>query len=368
MHFINNTRTRHDGGLRRLTRASAAMALLLAIGSAGYFILGHLHAQGSVSPRLQHAWTPLECIYMTVVTVSTVGFAETLPVPEGDLDAFDDVRIYTTALVLLGMLLVGYAVSSATAFFIEGDLERYWWHRRSRRDAMKLNDHYIICGAGVTGQAILEELVASGEVVVAIDETDEPLIRHASRQAVVGIEGDATEDEVLCQAGIERAKGLAACLPEDKDNLYLMITARQLNPDLRIVTLASSESQRSKLLRAGADQVVSSANIGGLRIASELARPAVVSFLDLMLRGPSRGVRFAEVQVGAQWDGAPLSSLESELPILARQRSEDDIIYNPPQDCTLQTDDVLVTMGPVDQVEELSAKLGTRASHYLGAD
>ena len=354
------------GGLRRLTRATVAMAALLGIGTLGFYALGLLHAAGVLTPVLPEAWTFGDCAYMTVITISTIGYSETLPVPGGDLRAFGWVRAYTVSLVLLAMLLVGYAVSSATAFFIEGDLQRFWWRRRARLDANKLSEHYVICGCGVTGQAIAEELIASGHSVVGIDTNEALLLDESQNRQLITIHGDATEEDTLSLSGIERATGLATCLPDDKDNLYLLITARQLNPRLRIVTLASSEKERAKLMRAGADAVVSSATIGGLRIASELARPAVVSFLDMMLRGKQSKVRFAELSVGEQWDARPLRDVSAPLPILAIQRPNEDIIYNPPGDVLLRSSDVLVTMGPLVKVEALRATLGTQPSHVLG--
>ncbi len=359
MNYLRQPRLFSQGGLRRLSRATLAMAALLGIGTLGFYVLGVLHANGVLTPALSEPWTWGDCAYMTVITISTIGYSETLPVPGGDMRAFGWVRGYTVGLVLLAMLLVGYAVSSATAFFIEGDLQRFWWRRRARLDAKKLTGHYVVCGCGVTGQAISEELIASGHRVVGIDTNEALLLDDSQHPELITIHGDATEEDSLSLAGIERATGLATCLPDDKDNLYLMITARQLNPDLRIVTLASSEKERAKLIRAGADAVVSSATIGGLRIASELARPAVVSFLDVMLRGKKTNVRFAELGVGKTWDSRPLSEVNAPLPILALQRPNAEIVYNPPGESLLRQGDVLVTMGPLAEVEALRSTLGT---------
>ena len=164
-----DTGYRHSG-LKRLWAASVAMTFVLALSSFGYWVLGQLHYRGAMEPSLSEPWDGLDCVYMTVVTVSTIGYTETLPLDAGQsLEEFSDVRVYTMAIILMAMLLVGFSVSSATAFLIEGDLIRYWARRRAMKEASKLSDHYIVCGGGVTGEVIVEELVETEHSVLVIE-------------------------------------------------------------------------------------------------------------------------------------------------------------------------------------------------------
>jgi voltage-gated potassium channel len=357
----------------RIGNAVKGLFTLLVVGTMGFYALGILHQHGVIEPRLaagEH-WSLIDCLYFTAITLTTVGYGETLS-SSGSLQNYPDVRMFNVALLLGGMIATAYFLSSATAFFVEGDLKRVLERRRMLKQIAQLQDHYIVCGAGQTGRHIAEELAQSNKPCVVIDaETGN--IAAVSQMRVHSIIGDATKDETLMDAGIERARGLAACLHDDKDNLFLTISARQLNPKLRIISKAVDLPTRAKLLKAGADSVVSSAYIGGLRMASELVRPAVVNFLDQMLRNKEAPVRFAEVKVGIGCRGKKLGDLEVQkrcgLPILAiKSPRTDGFVYNPGPDTLVSEDSVLVVMGEVDRVHKLeeivSAAQG--ASTFLG--
>lgn len=345
------------------------MAGLLLAGSLGYWGLGRLYASGTLEPKLEAEWSFLDCVYMTVITVSTIGYGETLPLGAGQqLGDFALVRVYTMLVILTGMLLVGYSVSSATAFFVEGDLARLWQRRRAMKDIMKLRGHYIVCGAGVTGLTVTSELAATGRDHVVIDTREDALDHARQLGAAFTLQGDATDDDMLERAGIAHAAGIAAALPDDKDNIFLIISARQLNPSIRIVTVATSSGLTTKLTRAGADSVVAGATIGGMRLASELFRPAVVSFLDLMLRGREVPVRFAQVEVRESWAGKTLSEVDipgtTGLPVLAaREPDSDEFVFNPPGDYRLQAGTVLVTLGETEKVARLNELSGDTQLH-----
>lgn len=365
---VSSAVRRRSSGWRRLMVASAAMLLLLTVSSSGYFVLGQLYHRDVLAPHLAEPWDVFECLYMSVVTVSTIGYQETLPVgPEQSLATFHAVRFYNLFVILLGMLLVGFSVSSATAFLIEGDLLEYWQRRRALRDAAKMKNHYVVCGGGVTGTVVLEELVDTRHDVVVIER--DPDRAEAIRQRfpkVPVLVGDATEDSLLLEAGLDRAIGLAAALPSDRDNVFLIITARRIrkDPALRIVSLASDKEVREKLEAAGAQGVVAASHIGGLRIASELFRPAVVGFLDVMLRGRSDAVRFAELVLGPSWEGKTVADLalgrEDGLPVLALQSGAPGAYaFNPGADAELSAGTVVVTMGDAEAVERAQRRLET---------
>lgn len=352
----------------RLWYAFRAILLLLLFGSVGYFVLGRMHWHGALEPPIAEPWAPLDCIYMTVITFSTIGYTEIF-----DTTNMPVVRIYTIGLILIGMLLVTYSVSSATAFFVSGDLQRLLVKRRSMKQIKKMENHYIVCGCGVTGRVILEELLATNGQVVVVDNDPSHLEPWARHPQVACVEGDATNDDVLREAGIERCSGLAAALPSDKDNLFLIVTARQLCPQARLASISSDVAVQEKLKRAGANAAVSSSFIGGLRLASELLRPAVVSFLDLMLREQDSPVRFAEVEIGPEWNGKRLSALQvrkqTGLPILAIRPPGQAFVFNPSPETIVTAGTMLVTMGEVSRVEQLDALCGDPdGPHILGED
>lgn len=351
----------------RLVTAFLSVALLIFLGSAGYWFLGHLHYDGVLTPTTDHPWSALDCLYMTVITVSTIGYGEVLPI--GNLPL---VRIYTILLVLTSMILVAYSVSSATAFLVDGDLQRLLLRRRNMREIARLRGHHIVCGCGVTGRVIIDELISLGMRVVVIDIDPERLDPVREIRGVLTIQGDATLDEVLLEAGVEQAAGLAATLRDDKDNLFVIISVRQLNPAIRIVSQASATGVQAKLLRAGANGAVASSHVGGLRLVSELVRPAVVNFLDLMLRHRDSPVRFAEVEVGPEWEGRTLGELSVErrigLPVLALHSGANACEFNPGPEVTLRAGARLITMGPLEQVTALERLVGDRdGAEYIYA-
>ena len=355
-----DTGYRHSG-LKRLWTATVAMSFVLALSSFGYWVLGQLHHRHALEPHLSEPWDALDCVYMTVVTISTIGYNETLPLDPGQsLEEFSDVRIYTMIMILMAMLLVGFSVSSATAFLIEGDLIRYWGRRRALKEANKLSDHYIVCGGGVTGEVIVQELVETEHSVLVIEMDPRRAERLQRDFGVTVLIGDAVDDEMLVAAGIERARGLAAALPNDRDNVFLIITAKRKRKDLRVISLASSADVSDKIIAAGADGVVAASYIGGMRIASELFRPAVTNFLDIMLRGRDDAVRFAQITLGSKWEGKTLGDLklgeEPALPVLAlREPHGADFVFNPGPDTPLHAGSVVVTMGEATRVKDAQA-------------
>ena len=228
-----------------------------------------------------------------------------------------------------------------------------------------LKGHTIVCGAGRTGGHILDELVASGRKVVVVERREDHLSLCAERHpGLLTLEGDATLDRTLERAGIHRASGLVAALPTDKDNLYVVLTARTLNPSLRIVAKADEEEARDKLLRAGADSAVCPQSIGGMRMASEMARPTVVNFLDAMLRGKEAALRVEEVTLPPN---SPLSGMslgesriaqKTGLLVVALRRPDREFEFNPSASEVLSAGDTLIVIGDVRHVETLRNLVG----------
>lgn len=304
------------------------------------------------------SWSIFDCYYFSVITLTTTGYGETL----AGMESYTAARIYTMILLLFGAGFLVYAASAGTAFIVEGELGHFLERRRMEKAIAALDGHFIVCGAGQTGINVVRELIDTGQAFVAVERDPARIQRLKEVGCQLAIEGDATSDEMLLYAGIKRARGLAACLRDDKDNLFVTVTARELNPRLRIIAKNVERTARDKLLHAGATQAVSPALIGGLRLASEMIRPAVVTFLDGMLRDKEKNVRFAEVTIeeGSELAGRTLGEgripERAGLPVLAMRHpgaAATDFLYNPGPDERLVPGAILVVMGPLAKVQTL---------------
>jgi len=291
---------------------------------------------------------------MTLITLSTVGFGELLP---GMAD-IDGARMWTLLLILLGSGSLVFFVSSFTAFIVEGDIQGTLRRRHMQNRIDQLRDHFIVVGVGATGIHVAGELHASKVPFVVVETRDERLDAASELFGpdVLWVKGDATVDSVLEQAGIMRAKGLAATLREDKDNAFVTITARALNPKLRIVAKVTEDSAETKLKRAGADTIVSPSFIGGMRLASELVRPSVVQFLDRMR---SQDLRVEEVPIpdGSSLLGAALRDTgirnQTNVLVLAVREPDGSYSYNPGPTFLLAAGQTLVVLCRTEDLNQL---------------
>ena len=322
---------------KRLVIAFVALIIVFVIGVAGYLII--------------EKWTLVEACFMTVITLATVGYGETRPLSVPG-------RVFTIFLIIGGYGILMYAVSSFTAFLVEGELKDILRRKKMQKKISELNGHYIICGADTTGSFIIEEMFKTKKEFVVI-EKDKTIVNTLVEKGLLVREGDATHDETLIDAGIKRARGLISALPSDKDNLFVVLTAKVLNPNLRIIAKAIEEESAGKLRKAGADATVSPNYIGGLRMVSEMIRPAVVSFLDTMLREKGSTIRVEDVEV------VPLSSFigktleELKIPqkvnliVVAIKHPDGSYEFNPKAASRLEEGYSLIVMGEIDQVERL---------------
>jgi voltage-gated potassium channel len=332
--------------LKKLTTAIGLLLVVYSVGVAGYMLI--------------EGWGFEDASFMTVITVATVGYGEV-----HQLDTAG--RWFTVALILGGMGVILYGVSSLTAFIVEGELGDYLRRTKMEKQIGKLSGHYILCGAGRVGNSIMSELVKTGHGVVVVDQ-DLPHIQEWREKypQIMIIHGDATNDAVLENAGVRRAAGLLASLREDKDNLFIVLSARALNTDLRIVARADEESSRDKLLRAGADSVVFPHLIGGMRMASQMVRPNVVNFLDTMLRERDGSLRVEEVRIVHDSPIAGKTVAEADLTertgalLMALRDLEQRFEFNPHKDRRLEAGLVLMVMGDRVQLESLR-KLATES-------
>jgi len=325
---------------KRILIVGIILCIVLTVGIAGYSVI-------------EKGWTLLEALYMTVITVATVGFMEVKPLSDAG-------RIFTIFLIFGGATLLVYAGSSLIAFVVEGELTGILGRRKMEKQISQLNGHYIVCGAGKTGRYVVEEFLQTRIKFVVIESNIEQLKKILGFENLLYIQGDATSDATLRLAGIEKAKGLVSALPEDKDNLFVTLTAKSINPNLRIVAKAAEEETGYKLKIAGASSVVSPNYIGGLRMASETIRPTVTSFLDIMLRDKDARLRITETSVGARskFVGQKLGELgirqkTGALVLAIKKGDTGGYIYNPPVDEKMQSGDTLIVMATPEQMEKL---------------
>lgn len=319
----------------RLWSAFVILALAIITGTVGYWVLG------------DGVWSWAECAYMTLITLSTVGYAETL----GGMDHVYGARAWTVLIIVLGSGTLLYFASTLTAFIVEGDLRGVLRRNRMLKRIARLEEHYVVAGAGRTGLDIIRELIATHMPFVVIDTDEERLSTIGTEldTEVLYIVGNAEDDEVLLSAGIERARGLAAALPEDRDNLFVTLSSRSLNDKLRIVAKAVEPASPPKLYRAGADSVVSTTYIGAMRLCSELIRPHVVEFLDAMLRS-NGDLRVGQVAVGEGSSAAGRRlgdtgiARAKDLIIMAARLPDGEYIHIPSEDLVVPAGTELIVM------------------------
>jgi voltage-gated potassium channel len=334
---------------RTIARATALLAIVFLTGVAGYRFFA--------AP--EQGW--VHALYMTVITLTTVGYGETVAVQDNTV-----AMLFTSVLLLVGVSTFVFFFSNVTAFMVEGGLDRLLWRRKMDTLLASLDDHVIVCGAGNTGQHIARELLETKRPFVIIDHREEEVrvLHDVLGAGFPSVIGDATEDAVLQQAGIERAAGLIAVTSDDKNNLIVTVSARLLNPKMRIVCRCVDRGVEDKIHKAGADAVVSPDFIGGMRIVSEMVRPTVVSFLDVMLRDKERGLRVEAVPVaaGSKVAGLTVDQLRREdignALVVALARTRDDWEYNPPGDRTIEAGMEVVIMSSPDARARLAALAG----------
>jgi voltage-gated potassium channel len=309
-------------------------------------------AFGTVGFTLIEGWSLADSLYMTMMTVTTVGYGPPLPLsPAG--------RNFSIFFMVLGVGTAGYLLSTAVQSLVRSEILAAYSERRRQREMSKLKGHYIICGAGRVGRRIVGEMRRANVPFVVI-ESNAPRVAQLQLPDTQVLVRDATLDETLIEAGVERAMGLAACLPDDASNLYIVLTARTLNPNLRIVARAVEESAEPKLVRAGASRVIAPIIIGSHRMAQALLKPAVADFMD-SITADTLDLAFEEVEVaeGSPLEGRKLkeTNIRSQLDIViaAIRRAHGEMIFNPSGDTQIRAGDMLICIGRAESMQELSA-------------
>ena len=331
-----------QGGIR------IAVALALLVGVIGVGTVGFAAIEG---------WSLIDSIYMAVITVSTVGFTEveTLSV-EG--------RLWAIGLIVLAVATLGYSVSTIIAYLFEGQFAKDVRRRRMTRALSKIRDHAIICGGGKFGREVAAELGRAAVPFAVVDrDPDSSELAAASDEGTLFVSGDCEDDATLMSAGIDRARGLISALPEDDSNAFVVMTARQLNPDMVVISQAADERSIKKLKLAGADHVVSPYRSAGRRMASLLVRPSVVNFLEEALDVQQTSMQIDEVAVrdGSPVEGQRLANCgvgAATGAVVLAIHGPDGTRLNPAEAATLgtvtlRTNDVLVAVGTEEQLQAL---------------
>jgi len=311
-----------------------------------FFVL--LMLAGTFGYHLLEGWPLLDSLYMTIITLSTVGFGELQPLsPAG--------RLFTSVLILLGVGTLAYTLTRTIEALVE---QRLFHWRRVQMDIKRIKDHVIVCGYGRMGETVCAQLLQRRVPLVVI-ERDGAMSERLDQSGILHLVGDATDDAALTEAGVQRAKALAAVLPSDADNLFVTLTARHLNPDLTVVARASNEKNEPKMLTAGANRVLNPYRSGGRQMARQLLQPSVTEFFDLITGGVDTGLSLEEVElqpgsslIGVTLRDAPIRK-EMDVIVVGVRRVAEGLIFNPPPDLAPQAGDVLLALGRRENLRRL---------------
>ena len=310
---------------------------------------------GMVGFRHIEGWTWFESLYMAITTVSSVGYMEVHPLSVPG-------RTFAIMIIALGVVGLGIWWALMTALIVELDLGGALRRRKKMKRMEEMKDHYVVCGAGRVGRMVTREIHQSGLPLVVIErDPDRALALEEQYPDAIVLAADSTKERILAEAGVERAKGLAACLADDGDNLLVCLTARHLNPELTTVARAVDEESVERLSRAGADHVIAPTLTGGIRMASTLLRPHVVSFLDAAIVGPGIDLRLEEATLPAESPLAGRTLADARIPqttglvVIAIKKGDGDASqsYNPGPHTVLGEGDVMIVLGQEDQVQKL---------------
>lgn len=334
---------------RRLFYALLLLTAMLALSVLGYRVLG--------GPNVGF----LQSVYMAVITLAGVGYGEVVPT-----DHNPALRIFNMFVVVIGVMITVYVFSVVTAFLVEYELHNIFWRRSMQKRIRELKDHFIVCGLGATGRYAIEELQKTGTPYIVIESVEDNVKRFQEHEEgryndLLYLIGDATDEKILIEAGLARARCVIAAVAGDKDNLVITVMVRQSNEQVRIIARCADLKYAERLIKAGANSAVSPNHIGGLRLASEALRPHVTNFLDLMLREKSRTLRIDEILIlgESKWVGKTLADVRfrsrySLMALAVKSTSAEgsnDFLVNPPENLVLRPGAVLIVMGDVEEVQ-----------------
>ena len=330
-----------SGGTKKVFRGVIMLGLVLVIGTMGYMII--------------ERWSFLDALYMTVITITTVGYGEIREVDEPG-------RIFTILLILIGVGTIAYTLSMVAQTIAELQVKSIFGRRKLGLEIKSIKNHYILCGYGRMGKIISHELKSKRIPLLVIDNNLGSK-EYLEQLEIPYIIDDATSEEVLLEAGIERAKALVSLVTSDADNLFITMTARGLNHGLFILARADEESTEKKLLRAGANRVVLPYLIGGQKIAQTIIRPAVTDFLELAIHDKNMDLKMEELQVGegSRLSGSTLINTkirqDMNVIIVAIKKKDGEMTFNPSSQTRIDIGDTLIALGHTTDLDRLTAIL-----------
>ncbi len=326
---------------RRLLFIAGALALTVAGGTLGFIWIDH--------------YPPFDAFYMTLITISTVGYGEVHPLsPAG--------RVFNSFLIFFGVTIMLLAVGGMTQAIIELELNQYFGKRRNKRMIDKLQDHYIVCGFGRVGRGAAHELQRAGVPFLVVDK-NEDRVEWAMKDGMLAVLADATDDETLKESGVLRAKGLIATLQSDADNLFVILSAKALKPALQVTARIASEQSEKKMRLAGADYVFAPYDMTGNRMAQVMLKPHVYQFIDFTTKGMGLDVGIEQIRVPAKAEFNTKSPLEQRIRkdlhviILAIRKPDGHMLFNPPVGTEIQEGDYLIVMGEPANLQRLERLL-----------
>jgi voltage-gated potassium channel len=317
--------------INRFKWAALILFIILIIGTLGYWFLD----------SGKHSL--IDCLYMTVITVTTIGYAEII-----DMSGNPAARIFTIFIIFSGVGTSTYILSNLTALIVEGDFKESFKRRRTEKMIKDIDNHYIICGVGRVGSHILKELYTTDRQVIVIEANEQVINQHSEQYPqLVYVIGDASIEDILLKAGIERAIGLFASTGDDNSNLVISLTAKYLNPKIQVVARCLDASNENKLKKSGADSVILENYIAGMRMASEMIRPNMVNFLDNMLSDTEMSLRAEEIELNSEYAGKTIADLHLERfpnTLLLAAVAEKKWIYNPKPEFKLPNNSKIVVI------------------------
>ena len=322
---------------RRVAFIGGVILLVLAAGTTGFVVI--------------ERYPVFDAFYMTLTTMATVGYGEIHPLSQPG-------RIFNSFLIFFGVSVMFLAIGSMTQILIELELGEFFDKRRIKRMIDKMQNHFIICGFGRVGRGAAEELAQAGVPFVVIDR-DEGRVESAIKAGMSALMADSTRDETLRAAGVTRARGLVAALGTDADNLFVILSAKTLNPLLNLAARVAEEEAEQKLLRAGADAVFAPYSITGHRLVQALLRPHVFQFLDFTTKGLGLDVAIEQVRVAehSEVDSKSLGQMQVRrdlgVVVLAIRKADSRMEFNPPADAEIQGGDYLIVMGEPANLRKL---------------
>jgi len=326
---------------KNLRNAFSMLIGIIAFGTFGYYFFEHMPV--------------FEAFYMTIITISTVGFSEIVPLTQVG-------RVITVIIIVLGISVGTYTIGIIVKWFVEGELHKIFWRLRVQKQIAELNNHYIICGFGRIGRTICGELYADNTEFVIIEQ-DVSAIEDIDKEKYLFLEMDATSEEALLKAGIMKARALVTAVNSDANNVFITLTAKGLRPDIFVLARASEEKNEEKLKKAGATRVVSPYMIGAKRMAQVLKRPTVVDFIDIAMMGSHLGLIMEEARLSTKSNLIGKSVIDSYLRrdygviIVAIKKMSGEMIFNPMPSETLEAGDVIVVIGKKEDLKRMSEVL-----------